>query len=350
MEIIPGLPNEISRECFLRVPWTSHYKLISVCKTWGNIVRSPLFYKNRKKCGASQELIILKVRVGIRFPIIIYDPLKRSFQTLPPLPFGFQYIKFAHCVSVNHKLVVMGFLDKQQLAYKLIFVYDFCSGTWKRGADLPDSRCLFGCSVDSAKELIYIAGGCDKNDEILFTAAVYNVEEDMWEYLPPLIWGDNACHSAFVDNKLYVMKRHINGGSVQCYDPNTRIWRDMSNVNAFANHNFRFGFMHPPLPAFGRLLCFCGGNVIEFDYVEHQFHLVGTHCPRFLTVEGMTMWRGQIVICGRITGGDIAFYLFEPLRVGEHGQVGKEESWTLFSVWNSIEIGDLANCCGTWTL
>ncbi|GLJ14339.1 hypothetical protein SUGI_0231290 [Cryptomeria japonica] len=224
------------------------------------------------------------------------------------------------------------------------------TGKWKRGADLPDSRFHFGCSVDSAKELIYIAGGRDKNDQVLFTAAVYNVEKDKWEYLPPMVWGDNACHSAFVDNKLYVTNRHMNGGSVQCYDPNIRLWRDMTSFHGFIQYSFRFGFIHPPLPAFGLLFYVCDGKVIEFDYVENTFHLVGTQCRQFTTVVGMTMWHSQIVICAKITGGDTAFYLFEPLRAGENRQVGKEEKWTLLSAWTFVQIGDLVNCCGTITL
>ncbi|GLJ14343.1 hypothetical protein SUGI_0231370 [Cryptomeria japonica] len=245
----------------------------------------------------------------------------------------------------------MGFLCKEELGYdKIIFIYDFCSGRWKRGADLPDNRYLFGCSVDSTKRLIYIAGGSDNNDQILLTAAVYSIEEDKWEYLPPMIWGDYACHCVFDDNKLYVMNRHIIGGFVQCYDPNTRLWRGMTGFHGFTYPNLRVGSTCHTLTAFGRLFYSCKGKVIEFDKVENRFHLVGTQCPQFFIVNGMTMWHGQIVICGRITGGGTAFYLFEPCGVGENGQAAKEEKWTLLSAYTFVELGDVVDCCGTLTL
>ncbi|XP_057824460.2 F-box/kelch-repeat protein At1g80440-like [Cryptomeria japonica] len=349
MEIIPGLPNDISRECLVRVRWPKHYKLSSVSKTWKTVVTSPLFYKNRKKFGASQELIILSVCFGYDYRIVIYDPLQKSYQILPSIPIGvgIQNTYFAHCVSLNQKLVVMGFHDREEL----LFVYDFCSGRWKRGADLPDRRYLFGCSVDSAKGLIYIAGGRDENDnQILFTAAVYNVEKDEWEYLPPMIWGGNfSSQSAFADNKLYVINPHSDEGFVQCYDPNTRLWRNMSRFHDFIDRSFKYGIINSVLPAFGRLFYVCNENVIEFDYVENQFQLAGTRCPSYFSVVAMTMWHSQIVICGRTESGGTAFYLFEPCTVGENGQAGKPEKWTLLTHWTLVDL-TVVNCCRTLTL
>lgn len=123
MEIIPGLPNDLSRECLLRVPCSSHYKLTSVCNSWENIVTNPRFYKNRKKFGASQELIILSVRVDNDFTIKLYDPLQKSLETLPPIPLRHTY--FSDCVSVNHKLFVMGFLNREELLLSMIFLMVF---------------------------------------------------------------------------------------------------------------------------------------------------------------------------------------------------------------------------------
>ncbi|XP_057815573.1 F-box/kelch-repeat protein At1g55270 isoform X3 [Cryptomeria japonica] len=61
MEIIPGLPDEIGRQCLLRVPLTSHYKLARVCKTWKHIVHNPLFYQDRNRlllpCFLGQQIV-----------------------------------------------------------------------------------------------------------------------------------------------------------------------------------------------------------------------------------------------------------------------------------------------------
>ncbi|GLJ14344.1 hypothetical protein SUGI_0231400 [Cryptomeria japonica] len=192
--------------------------------------------------------------------------------------------------------------------------------------------------------LIYIAGGHDIPFEERNRGAIYNVEEEKWEYIPLMIWSAIDCHCVFVDNKLYVVERDkYNSTGVQCYDPDTRLWTHITQ--------FSFSVICSPLPAFGRLFYICKGGVIEFDHVENRFHIAGTQYPHLFTVQGMTMWHSQIVICGKgEMDGYSKLYLFEPFRFAENGQAGNEEKWTLLKRWSSAELGDLLKCCGTLTL
>ena len=84
MNIIPGLPYDIGRECLLRASLLSHDAMAGVCKTWKNIVCSPLFYQDRKRSGLSQQFLLTCSRSGLsRCRIKVYDPIQQSYKTLP---------------------------------------------------------------------------------------------------------------------------------------------------------------------------------------------------------------------------------------------------------------------------
>ncbi|RZC71928.1 hypothetical protein C5167_035249 [Papaver somniferum] len=59
MEIIPGLPNEIGRECLIRVPYDRFATLICVSRKWKQEVKSPEFLPRRKTSGLNQSTIAL---------------------------------------------------------------------------------------------------------------------------------------------------------------------------------------------------------------------------------------------------------------------------------------------------
>ena len=84
MKIIPGLPDDIGRECLLRASLFSHDAMAGVCKTWKNIVCSPLFYQDRKRSGLSQQFLLTCSTSGLSPCIIkLYDPIQQSYEALP---------------------------------------------------------------------------------------------------------------------------------------------------------------------------------------------------------------------------------------------------------------------------
>jgi hypothetical protein len=61
---------------------------------------------------------------------------------------------------------------------------------------------------------------------ILASAEAYNVEEDKWEILPPMIqphdWG---CRSIFIEEKFMVLGRGKFDRSEELFDPSVGTWR-----------------------------------------------------------------------------------------------------------------------------
>ncbi|GLJ07613.1 hypothetical protein SUGI_0070880 [Cryptomeria japonica] len=345
MEIFPGLPDDIGRRCLLRVPRTSHYTLALVCKTWKNIVCSPLFYQDRKRTGLSQELIVLCWRDSQTdhniCRIKLYDPLQNSFETLPPFPYS---SSFFNCVAFDHKLFFMGVRTSwpHSTIQKALVIYDFSSGLWKRGPDLPDCRYEFCRSLDSAKGLIYIAGGQDSDNKELRTAIVYDIEDEKWEYLPslksdylpPLCWRNG---SVCIDDKFYVVSHWEK--YIQAYDPNTRQWSTISTSYD--------GSSQVCLAAFGRIYPILCRNIIRRGFLENQSSVacIGPPAIQLCLILGVTMWHQQILIVGANKEDVRVFYLFEPSI-----QAGEEDKWTLITTLSKTELPDEIAIIGTIAL
>jgi hypothetical protein len=113
------LPNDLVRECLLRVPYNSHDNLKSVCRSWEAMVSSPKFYEDRKISGTTQRLLCLIQRDPVYdavkgtweryvFVIKIYDPVNGTCERLPlpPIDVAGKPLYF-ECVAVNRKLVLM---------------------------------------------------------------------------------------------------------------------------------------------------------------------------------------------------------------------------------------------------
>jgi len=68
-----------------------------------------------------------------------------------------------------------------------VYIYDFESTRWSRGADMTTLQSLFACFVSSSSGIVYIIGGIDQCHNPLEVVEAYNMEEDKWEILPPMI-------------------------------------------------------------------------------------------------------------------------------------------------------------------
>ena len=123
MDLFPGLPKELGRECLLRVHYTFHNNLAAVCRSWEATVKNPHFYQDRKIRGVSQQCICLIEHeryyddtgryINSEYVIItVYDPQQGTSETLPRLPHfpgNHHGIPLHGCfVCVNRKLFLIG--------------------------------------------------------------------------------------------------------------------------------------------------------------------------------------------------------------------------------------------------
>ncbi|XP_066167193.1 F-box/kelch-repeat protein At1g74510-like isoform X2 [Oryza sativa Japonica Group] len=66
---------------------------------------------------------------------------------------------------------------------------------------------LNGCSFGSFDEIAIVAGGCDKNGQVLKSAELYNSETGHWETLADMNLARRLSSSFFLDGFYRVMYR-----------------------------------------------------------------------------------------------------------------------------------------------
>ena len=117
IDLFPCLPNDLGRQCLLRVSYESHPKLRAVCRSLEATVNSPGFYRDRKKLGTTQQCICLfelrQSNNDEEYMVTVYDPLQGTWEPLPPFPHfpGVHYRGIpidCACISLNQKLLLIG--------------------------------------------------------------------------------------------------------------------------------------------------------------------------------------------------------------------------------------------------
>jgi hypothetical protein len=305
---ISNLPDDVIRQCLLRVSYKSHSKLKAVCRKWRDVVGKPEFYKDRMTTGTREHLICMiqclrrrirstRYRRQRRFyfirgicRIIVLDPVRYTWTVLrhmPDFPTGVPL--FCECVCFNGKLVLMGGLHPQNWheMSKRVYIFDFVSAKWLRGADMPTRRIGFACSVCSSTGLIYVAGGKDDQNDLL-TVEAYNVEEDKWETLSPMSQQLGDCHGVFLGGEFIVFGE--NGNNAEIFYPKTGLWRRVDDMWRFGS-SFRFS-----LVASGNLYTFTERQLIKYEAEKNNWLLETVLPTNFRGAVCTTEWRGHIFV------------------------------------------------------
>ncbi|WRX27946.1 Kelch repeat type 1 - like 10 [Theobroma cacao] len=222
MELIPGLPNDIARECLIRVPYNNFSNIASTCKDWKVEIHLPEFFRHRKAAGCSKHVMVMtQTRVNPRgnfglkcqamrvYRLVLCEPDTGDWCELPSVPELYDGLPmFCQVVGVGSNLVVMGGLDPDTFEVRnAVYVYNFISARWRRGADMPGvRRIFFGCASDLDR-MVYVAGGHDGDKNALKSAMAYDVAANMWVQLPDMERERDECKGIF-----HLGKFHVIGG------------------------------------------------------------------------------------------------------------------------------------------
>ncbi|XP_030526199.1 F-box/kelch-repeat protein At1g80440-like [Rhodamnia argentea] len=246
MELIPGLPDDIARECLIRVPYAGFPAMASACKGWKAEIELPQFRSHRKSAGYSQTILVMAQAVldparSIGFAnlchvpvyrLTTFEPVSGSWSELPPPPeFSRGFPMFCQLAAAGSDLVVIGGLDPVSWeASSSVYIYSFITATWRRGADMPGvRRSFFGCASDG-DGMVFVAGGHDGEKNALRSAVAYLVGRDEWAALPDMARERDECKGIFHGGKF-----HVIGGygtetqgrfekSCEAFDAATRQW------------------------------------------------------------------------------------------------------------------------------
>jgi len=279
----------------------------------------PQLYEDRKT--REQLICLLQQVTSDVYGITVYDPVRGTWERLSPFPYSPGIPYSCKLVSVNRKLLLIGGWHRSNgtfVAVKSVFIYDFQSAKWRRGADMPTLRIFFACSACSSTGLVYVAGGHEGDRDYghdLASAEVYNVEEDNWGILPPMTEKRLSCEGVFIDGKFMV----ISGlrtwlwtaykGSAEVFDPKLGSWSMLEDMWSSQESLKASAFT-----AFsGQLYVFRGQNVMKYDAEKNVWSPVSTvpHC--FSSFLCAAQWGDRIFVNGIARGdGRPISYLFQP--------------------------------------
>ncbi|CAD5186271.1 unnamed protein product [Musa acuminata subsp. malaccensis] len=221
-DLIPGLTDDVARECLARVPFNAFPTLFSVCKLWRQELRDPRFHRLRKSTGNVQPVVVLVQSVSdfsrytrprpLPYRLVIFEPATGVWSSLPPcpgLPHGLP-ISCRLAATGTELVIIGGWKPPERATTDEVHVYDFVSGQWRRGSPVPSPlRSYFACAAthdfDEGCRTVYIAGGDDERKNALRSALAYDVAGDSWKPLPDMARERIGCHGVTLRGKFLVL-------------------------------------------------------------------------------------------------------------------------------------------------
>ncbi|XP_057956435.1 F-box/kelch-repeat protein At2g44130-like [Malania oleifera] len=330
-ELLPGLPPELALECLTRLPHTAHRVASRVCRRWRELFRSQDFYSHRKKWGYTHKVACLVqslpaisgggagARKKSRSPaygISVFYPASGSWVRLGPVleyPNGLPL--FCQVCGSEGKLVVMGGWDPASYEPVTdVFVYDFTTGQWRRGRDMPSKRSFFAAGA-GGDGVVYVAGGHDESKNALSSAWAYDLGRDEWRELTRMSRERDECEGVVAGDEFWVVSGYgsdMQGGFEGCaeaYEVGTGRWRRVEGA-------WKAGRCPRGCVGVGK-----GGELVEWGGLEALVR-VGT-C-------GVRMGNRVLLTGSEYEGGPQGFFLAE-MGEGENGKLDRVDVPSEFS-------------------
>nr|GMD33807.1 F-box/kelch-repeat protein At1g80440-like [Ipomoea batatas] len=216
MEIIPGLPNDVAFECLIRISFDQFHKAASVSRAWNAVIKQPEFHRRREVSGLTRPVIVMaqsmdgliKSNLFKVYRLTLFEPVKRRWRNFPPIPEMVEGMPVCCGVAgIGPELVVIGGCDPMTRRVQgSVFIYNFISATWRRGADMPgEDRLFFGCAGSAEDGTVVVAGGHNGDNMSLKSTLAYDVARDTWTTLPDMSIGRNECTCVFHHGKFHVL-------------------------------------------------------------------------------------------------------------------------------------------------
>ncbi|CAD6336433.1 unnamed protein product [Miscanthus lutarioriparius] len=268
-ELIPGLPEEVARECLVRVGFDQLPVVRRISRQWKSEVESPDYHRQRRAEGLARPVLALVQAQPTAPPadsdagpavdkhstaagsgggpansyrMVLLEPVEGRWATLPPLSWPSESLPlFCQVAAVDgagiqgrKRLVVVGGWHPETWApTDAVFVYDFLTGAWRRGAPMPGPRrSFFACAAVGGA--VYVAGGHDDEKNALRSALAYDPDADAWAQLPDMAEERDEprglCVAAGGSSRFLVVGGYPTQaqgrfvGSAECFDPATSTW------------------------------------------------------------------------------------------------------------------------------
>ncbi|PIN03305.1 hypothetical protein CDL12_24174 [Handroanthus impetiginosus] len=166
------------------------------------------------------------------YQLTVCEPETGYWAELPPIPgYSDGLPMFCQLVGVGLNLVVMGGVNPVTWeVLHSVFIYNFVSDTWHRGADMPGCRRLFFACASDYSRMVFVAGGHDQEKCALKSAMAYDVVKNEWIVMPEMTKERDEANGVYSQGKFHVIGGyHTNmqgrfERSAESFDVVTRQW------------------------------------------------------------------------------------------------------------------------------
>ncbi|CAD6342681.1 unnamed protein product [Miscanthus lutarioriparius] len=252
-DLIPGLPEDMARECLLRVGFQHLPTARRVSRGWKAELESPSHHRSRRRrallalaqaqpplAGSGPARKYAASSAGYSFRLVLHDPAAGSWAPLPAPPgahghdHGGRLPLFCQLAAAGEggpaaKLLVLGGWDPETWApTAAVHVYDFLSGVWRRGADMPPPRrSFFACAAVGAN--VFIAG-TRRGEERAAVGGRVRRRGRQWTPLPDMARERDEPRGVCVGGRFVVVGGYPTeaqgrfAGSAEAFDPVTWSW------------------------------------------------------------------------------------------------------------------------------
>ncbi|KAE8702330.1 F-box/kelch-repeat protein [Hibiscus syriacus] len=243
---IPGLNDDMALDILAWSSRSDYPNMACLNRKFRSLIGSGYLYKLRRQLGIIEHWVYLACNM---MPWEAFDPMKQKWMRLPRIPCDDCFTcADKESLAVGTELLVFG----REFSGFAIWMYSLITHNWSRCPLMNLPRCLFGSS--SLGEIAIVAGGSDKNGNVLQSAELYNSELGTWQTLPDMNLPRKLCSGFFMDGKFYViggMSSHTD--CLSCgeeYNIETRSWRRIENMYPGYNAGaFHPAMRSPPLVA-----------------------------------------------------------------------------------------------------
>lgn len=311
--LLPGLVDDVALNCLAWACRSDYPSLACINRKYNTLIKSGYLYGLRKDQGIVEHWVYL---VCDPRGWEAFDLARKKWITLPKMPCDECFdLADKESLAVGSQLLVFG----RELLHFAIWKYNLIHHSWVKCQGMNRPRCLFGSG--SLGSIAIVAGGSDKNGNVLKSAELYDATTGDWEMLPNMKTPRRLCSGFFMDGKFYVI-----GGmssptvSLTCgeeYDLKTKEWRRIENMYPHANK----AAQAPPLVAVVNNQLYAVEHltnlVKKYDKANNTWHVLGRLPVRADSANG---WGLAFKACGE-----------ELLVVG--GQRGPEGEGIVLNAW-----------------
>lgn len=322
--LLPGLHDDIALTCLARASKSDYASLSCLNLRFHILIKSGYLYELRRQLGVMEHWVYM---VCDPRGWEAFDPFRNKWMRLPKIPCDDCFnCADKESLAVGSELLVFG----RELYDFAIWKYSLACRDWVKCEGMNHPRCLFASG--SLGSISIVAGGSDKNGNVLKSAEMYDSLTGKWEMLPSMHQPRRLCSGFFMDGKFYViggMKTPTDSLTcVEEFDLDSRKWRRIEgmypNVNRAAHA--------PPLVA-----------VVENELyaVEYLTNMVNKYIKEKNSWEAM----GRLPVRADSSNGwGLAFKSCGNALLVVGGQKGPEGEAIVLNIWHpksGVENGTL---------